>query len=107
MYSPLSLVHRTLNGLDGVNLWNALTADEPSNRTQILHNIDEMYGNSALMMGKWKVVNGSTYSGEYDGWYGPAGDRESINYSYNELRQSDAGNIIFDMGLLPTSLEVT
>ena len=89
-----------------MNAWDALISDQPSPRRTILHNIDDIYGNAALTMGKWKVLNYSTYDGQYDGWYGPAGDRNPESYSYENLRQSDAGNILFELGHLPDPVQV-
>lgn len=80
--------------------------DYPSNRTTTLHNIDEIFGNSALTMDKWKLLNGTTYAGEYDGWYGPAGDRGWNNNYYDTVRQSDAGSIMFELGYLPDLEEI-
>lgn len=31
----------------------------PTQRTQILHNIDDIYGSSALMDGDWKIIKGN------------------------------------------------
>lgn len=87
-------------------MWNSVSKDEASPRTTTLHNIDDIYGNSALTMDKWKLLNGTTYNGEWDSWYGPSGDRNAETYSYNELRQSDVGEILLRMGLLPTPVEV-
>lgn len=89
-----------------MNLWNTLTSEVQSNRSSILHNIDDIFGNAALTIGKWKIVNGTTYDGRYDGWYGPQGDRDPNTYSYNNLVQSAAGNAMFELGLLPTSEEI-
>lgn len=96
-----------LGHIDGINQLDSLSTDVPSNRTQILHNIDDIFGIAALTMGQWKVINGTTYNGQYDGWYGPAGDRDPNSYSFNNLRQSDAGNILFELAYLPTALEIT
>ena len=49
-----------LKDLDGMNVWKTLQAMEPSPRTEILINIDaELYHNSALRVGDWKLVNQS------------------------------------------------
>lgn len=44
--------------LDGYNMWNSLLDDLPSPRNEILHNIDDIFGNSALTMSQWKLVKG-------------------------------------------------
>lgn len=48
-----------LGKIDGVNLWNALSEDYTSERTDVLHNIDDIYGNAALTVGEWKIVKGN------------------------------------------------
>lgn len=80
--------------------------DVPSPRLQMLHNIDDIFGNAAMTIGQYKAINWTTYNGQYDGWYGPAGDREPNTYSYDSLRQSDAGNVLFEHGYLPSELEI-
>nr|CAD7194792.1 unnamed protein product [Timema douglasi] len=45
-----------LGDIDGLNAWESLSNDSPSNRTQVLHNIDDEYGNAALTVDDWKIV---------------------------------------------------
>eukprot|EP01083_Nonionella_stella_P006764 19580_1 len=47
-----------LQDLDGYNMWNALIKNDSSPRTEILHNIDPIAGNSAIRSGKWKLLQG-------------------------------------------------
>lgn len=47
--------------LDGFDLWDALKNNGPSQRKEILHNIDDVYGNSAITVEKWKYVRGMVY----------------------------------------------
>ncbi|XP_030767235.1 arylsulfatase I [Sitophilus oryzae] len=68
-----------LENLDGISIWKSLSHDEPSPRTEVLHNIDDIYGNAALTSSNWKLIQGATYDGVWDNWYGPSGR----NYSYN------------------------
>jgi hypothetical protein len=51
-------VLRYLGEIDGMNAWMTLSEDLPSNRTSVLHNIDDIYGNAALTIGDWKIVKG-------------------------------------------------
>ena len=44
--------------IDGINLWNALKDDTESPRKSVLHNIDDIYRNSAITMGDWKLLTG-------------------------------------------------
>lgn len=56
---------RQLNStLDGINLWSALSDDMKSDRNEILHNIDDIYGSASLTMGEWKVHKGTNYKGQ-------------------------------------------
>lgn len=52
-----------LQNLDGINLWNELSEDLGSKRIEVLHNIDDIWGSSALMVNKWKIVLGTNYQG--------------------------------------------
>ncbi|XP_030372057.1 arylsulfatase B [Scaptodrosophila lebanonensis] len=56
--------------VDGLNLWSALKYGYESVEREILHNIDETDAYFAYTKGKWKVVNGTTVEGAYDGWLG-------------------------------------
>lgn len=107
LFSLLTLDRfRTLGKIDGFNAWNSISSEEPSKRTSTLHNIDDSFGRSAMTVDKWKIVNGTTYNGDWDGWYGPSGDRHPNSYSYTALEQSDAGNILFELGYLPSAEEI-
>ncbi|KAH8411084.1 hypothetical protein KR222_001643, partial [Zaprionus bogoriensis] len=54
--------------LDGLDLWSALKYGYESVEREIVHNIDELQPYMAYTHGKWKIVNGSTSQGQYDGW---------------------------------------
>lgn len=90
-----------LTSIDGVNLWDAFSEDTESPRTNILHNIDDIYGVSAITVGDWKFIQGSTYNGVWDGWYGPSG-REWI-YDADGVISSTAGRAIASVGLSVTT----
>ena len=47
-----------LDKLDGISQWQYLNGESCPPRNEILHNIDDVYGYSALRMGKYKYVNG-------------------------------------------------
>nr|CAH7753973.1 unnamed protein product [Callosobruchus chinensis] len=78
--------------LDGISMWKSITEDVKSERTEILHNIDDMFGNAALTSDGWKVTKGATYDGMWDYWYGPDGR----NYTYNStsVENSPAGQVL-------------
>jgi hypothetical protein len=54
----LGFCFRYLGEIDGIDAWKALTEDLPSNRSSVLHNIDDIYGNAALTLGDWKMLKG-------------------------------------------------
>lgn len=80
-----------IEGIDGVDMWSSLSQDTPSIRTEVLHNIDEIWGSSALTVGEWKLVNGTNYDRTWDGWYGPSGREDNISYDIWKVIHSPAG----------------
>lgn len=91
-----------LGKIDGVNMWNALRDNAKSPRTEILHNIDNIWGSSALMFDKWKLVVGTNYQGTWDNWYGPSGDRNASSYPVEEIFISKAARAMKSQQMLPT-----
>lgn len=75
----------TLGAIDGVSQWDSLINDLPSKRTQLLHNIDDIFGYFGLRKGNYKLVQGTTYNGNWDGWYGPSGRDNSTLPSDPEI----------------------
>ncbi|GFG35010.1 hypothetical protein Cfor_01113 [Coptotermes formosanus] len=98
-----------LGEIDGMNAWMTLLEDLPSNRTSVLHNIDDIYGNAALTVGDWKIVKGTTYGGMWDSWYGPSGRGETAGQKYDmyQVMASLAGRAVARVGtpLTPTIIQ--
>lgn len=88
--------------LDAVNVWDALLVDAPTDRAEVLHNIDDLYGNAALTVGDWKLLLGTTYGGKWDRWYGPAGDRNASAYNMTEVSESPVAKALSRLGRMPT-----
>lgn len=97
---------RLLNNLDGINMWDELTDNVASKRSEILHNIDEIYGSSALTVDKWKLVVGTNYDGQWDGWYGPEGNFNVSSYPMNDLLICKAARNIKSIQMLPPSQKI-
>ncbi|ALC44531.1 CG7408, partial [Drosophila busckii] len=67
----------TLNSslrLDGLNLWSALKYGYQAVERDIVHNIDNLEPYLSYTRGKWKLVNGTTRNGNFDGWLGEPTD---------------------------------
>ncbi|XP_071452644.1 arylsulfatase J-like [Hetaerina americana] len=84
--------------VDGHDSWQALVENTPTSRTEILHNIDDLYGNAALTVGDWKVLKGTTYQGAWDSWYGPSGRGKKHTYDANLVVESKAGKALESIG---------
>lgn len=93
--------------LDGMSIWEALSNDGISPRKSILHNIDDIWNSSALTAADWKVVKGTNYKGAWDGWYGPAGDRDAKSYDYKAIRSCNTGRALQAINMLPTTADIT
>ncbi|RWR99437.1 arylsulfatase B-like protein, partial [Dinothrombium tinctorium] len=66
--------------LDGKDFWEALSnAKLEPVRSEILHNIDDKLGVYALRYKNYKIVYGTNYNGELDGWFKPAGSESEKN----------------------------
>ncbi|XP_054266641.1 arylsulfatase J [Macrosteles quadrilineatus] len=86
--------------IDGINQWPSMSRGVPTTRTEVLHNIDDIYGSSSLTVGDWKIVKGTNYQGQWDGWYGPSGrpDNHSTPYDITAVVNSLAGRAVASVG---------
>ncbi|CAB3235666.1 unnamed protein product [Arctia plantaginis] len=105
LYSAAGGDVSVFENLDGMNLWDALSQNKESGRTSIVHNIDDIWGSAAITVGKWKILKGTNYGGDWDGWYGPSG-REGA-YNLDLVLMSEAGVAISDMGMMPSKEKMT
>ncbi|XP_066257386.1 arylsulfatase J [Euwallacea similis] len=80
------------SSLDGISIWNALAQDTESPRKEVLHNIDDIYGNAALTVSSMKLIQGTTYNAAWDNWYGPSGRDNTYNVSL--IQESPAGRAL-------------
>uniref|UniRef100_A0A146L2S6 Arylsulfatase B n=1 Tax=Lygus hesperus TaxID=30085 RepID=A0A146L2S6_LYGHE len=97
-----------LEGIDGIDMWDSLTKAEEGKRTEILHNIDDKSKISSLRVGDWKLVQGTTYNGEWDGWYGPSGREGPEKYDVKLVQGSPAAEALASIGQqLPAEMILT
>lgn len=95
-----------LQNIDGIDMWEVLTENTPTIRSEILHNIDDIWGSASLMIDKWKLVAGTNYNGQWDNWYGPEGDRNVTSYPINDLLICKTARVLKGMQMLPTSNKI-
>lgn len=76
--------------IDGINQWPSLCRDAPSDRKELLVNIDQASPYRSFIWGDWKLVNGSALKGVYDAWLSETNDRTQINAAL----AADYGNTI-------------
>lgn len=93
--------------IDGMNMWKSLS-DRSANspRREILLNIDSVGGSSSFLRDEWKIVKGTNYDGQWDGWYGPEGEREASRYPINQLFDSPTTHAMQALNMMPTKEEV-
>lgn len=68
----------TLDSIDGLDLWESLTQDHPSPRTEFLVNIDPRENSAGIRIGDWKLLyNPHAFGHKWDFWFGPSGRNET------------------------------
>lgn len=71
--------------LDGVNQWESIISTEsPSTRNEVLYNIENVLGVSAIVNDGWKLVNGSENI-NFSDWFGSTG---ATNFSFQRYARS-------------------
>ncbi|XP_024083759.1 arylsulfatase B-like [Cimex lectularius] len=83
-----------LKNIDGVSQWDYLKNVENSTepRGEILQNIDDVYGYSALRDGPFKYVNGTAFLGYLDNWFGEE-ERSALEYNISAVINSPVARI--------------
>ncbi|EDS35430.1 arylsulfatase b [Culex quinquefasciatus] len=92
--------------LDGINVWKSLLNGNSTERREILHNIDDIWGSAALTVNNWKILKGTNYKGQWDNWYGPPGDRDPEAYNITAVQHCPTGKALSEMNLLPTEATI-
>lgn len=58
-----------ISNIDGVSQWRNLLSGSAGPRNEFIYNFDEIYNNSAIRQGRFKLVQG--HPGNPDGWFAP------------------------------------
>lgn len=91
--------------LDGMSIWPALVNDGISPRMSILHNIDDIWGSSAITVDEWKLIKGTNYNGAWDGWYGMSELRNPSDYNWDQVTKSITGQTMQKLKMLPSKAD--
>lgn len=76
-------------GIDGIDQWGTFVTDAPNLRDELLLNIDDIQGNSAIISGGYKLIVGNN---TFDDWYGESGrGGGSPVYTADNVISSKAG----------------
>lgn len=97
-------------GMDGLDQWWFLRNDHRGPRTNMLYNIDPGFGYSAYAENDWKLLNGTTVDGQFDGFIGSFIRPEELisdNNYYQLLKSSPANLVLQKYGPPMTPLKVT
>lgn len=98
--------------LDGIDLWETLSTNKPSLRNEVLLNIDhynhdyEPEPNFSMITDNFKILSGTWFEGEWDGWYGPEGNRNMSSNDFEKIRNSKAGVSLSKLHALPDNAKI-
>lgn len=68
-------LHDLPHDLYGVSHWSQMRGKNKTvSRNEMLHNLDDEWGVSAIRVGHYKLVSGTVFGGKFDGWFLPPGE---------------------------------
>ncbi|XP_035224042.1 arylsulfatase J-like [Stegodyphus dumicola] len=77
---------KNLGDIDGFDMWPTICCNTTSAREVILHNIDPEWKVEAIRKGKYKLLKGSVFNGNFDGWFDKEGKKkENIPFAENDI----------------------
>lgn len=83
-----------LGSIDGVDLWEELSNDLPSERQEIVYNIDTAGNHSAIRHGNYKLFLGTSYYGYYEDRYDVPGGTRPQDDLDNLMEESRAAKVL-------------
>lgn len=93
-FTAAGLNKTELPKMDGIDMWESISEGTESPRTELLHNIDDIYNYGALRLGNWKYLYGSTTKGKNDAWYGSSGRDSHYSYDDDAVLTSQVGSTL-------------
>lgn len=81
-------------GLDGKDMWSALSNNLRSERDEVLLNIDPLANHSAVRHGRFKLVLGNWQNGTYDQRFRPNGGTRPLGDLQKLMRESTAAKVL-------------
>ncbi|XP_060530533.1 arylsulfatase I-like isoform X2 [Cylas formicarius] len=94
-----------LSQLDGISMWNTLTNNVDSGRSEILLNINQITGEAGLRVGDYKIITGRSNDIIWDGWFGPSG--RNGTYDLNLIETSAAYQALKSVKMAVALEEIT
>ncbi|XP_069679245.1 arylsulfatase B-like [Periplaneta americana] len=88
-----------IKNIDGIDMWDVISQDLPSPRTKLLVNIDDNVPYTAMRLGKYKYINGSTFFGHLDTWTDNPDRNSSLMYDTEAVLNSLSANAIASLPL--------
>lgn len=74
-------------------MWPTLINDEPSPRTELLINIDDIGRHASIRVGDYKYIKGDVSDNKDIFWYGDSGRTDEVDYNPNEIMMSKTGRV--------------
>ncbi|CAG9762956.1 unnamed protein product [Ceutorhynchus assimilis] len=89
LFTAAGLDHNQLpSAMDGKDQWKSISENQPSPRSEILYNIDDVWNFGGIRQGDWKYVYGSITKGLKDAWYGSTGSDPLYHYDLKAVLES-------------------
>lgn len=107
IYSAVGGSVHDLGNIDGIDMWNILNNKLPEPRNHLLHNIDDIWKVWALRSGDYKLISGTVFGGDFDGWFLPPGENRLRQYSVSTMnyKSSKVYSILKQMNVNEISIK--
>nr|ATE50184.1 glucosinolate sulfatase 5 [Psylliodes chrysocephala] len=86
-YSIAGLNKTQIPNIDGLDMWESISKDKESPRTEMVYNIDTIRKWGAIRQGDWKYIYGSTRT-KKNSWFGNDGKKKEYSYDVDQILTS-------------------